>query len=49
MDEIGLHEVVRPAMEFGLADRRPMEALEQRRVRALHVGEEALAAPCVSR
>jgi hypothetical protein len=36
-------------MEFGLADRRPMEALEQRRVLALHVGKETLAPPCVSR
>ncbi len=44
MCQIGLHKMMRPAVEFGLLDGAPMEALEQQRVLALHMGKEAAAA-----
>ena len=42
--QIGLHEMMRAAVQLDLVQRLPVQALEQRRVLALHVGQEAAAA-----
>ena len=40
MAEIGLHEMMRPAVDADFLDRVPVQPPEQRRVLALHVGKK---------